>query len=236
MGKRAETGTKGRRKKNRKIEKKCYVPELWRDGIDNVPRRHAQHTEPELGPVRAMRGAAHLVQSSSCLDDARVLGIRSQQPHDDVVHRGAKDGALALDMQAPSAILVLAGVQIVLDFGAVGFRDGSVGHVPSDDDAGQEEHGAAVLARPVARWELQVREKLQAIACRIEGCACARELGEVLYLCSAQSIVLSFFHVPLYFSLSLPFPSYIYPSLGGMASNGILRTVDSPRWYLSAVL
>ena len=152
-------------------------PQLRWHGVDDVPVEHAQHAQPELGPVRAVEGAAQLPQGGARLLHARVLCVGAQDAQHGVVHGGAEDAALALDVQPPPAVVrVRAREQVVLELdGALG-GDGRLGHVPGDDQPGKEEHGAAILAPPVAGGQLELGEEGEAVFGGFERCLCGREV------------------------------------------------------------
>ena len=84
-------------------------------------------------------------------DQTQVLRVLSQQSQRRVVHRRTEDGALALDVQAPSPVFVLLRVEIVADLDAHLVGDALARDVPCDDEAGEEEEGSAVFAGPVPR-------------------------------------------------------------------------------------
>lgn len=143
-----------------------YIPDLGRNGVNTVPIHHAQNTQPGLGPVRAVDGTAKFVQKATSFDHARVILADTHKPESHVVHACAKNGAVGFNVQTPATILgMLTSKEIALDLRGVLWGDGSVGHIPGDQQPRQQKHGTTILASPVARLELQVGEERQAILC-----------------------------------------------------------------------
>ena len=83
---------------------------------------------------------------------------------------------------------MLTSVEIILEFDLVGFGDGRLGDIPGDDETGDQEHGTAVLAAPVARRELQLGEEFEAIFGGFEGGLWVRKVGLFLSSVSACSV------------------------------------------------
>ena len=72
---------------------------------------------------------------------------------------------------------MLTGVEIVLEFDLVGVRDWRLGDIPRNDETGDQKHGTAILAAPVAGRKLQLGEELKTIFGGLEGRLRVREVG-----------------------------------------------------------
>lgn len=157
-------------------------PQLWRNRIDNVPLRDAQHTEPEFGPVRTIDCPSQFVEPASCFDQPRILLTGSQDSQDRVVHGSPIDGTVPFDMQAPPTIFVLSCQQVVLDLDLIFWWNRCAGCVPANDQTGEEEKWSAILAGPVSWRELECRVEGQAVVNRLGGLRRGRQVRKVLSL------------------------------------------------------
>src|SRR5690242_16290279 len=101
--------------------------------------------------MRAFERTAQLPQRTARLLHPRILSIHTEYPQHCVVHGGTEYAALALNVQTPAAVLGMrAREEVVLDFDCALGGDRCVGDIPGDDEAREQEHGAAILAGPVA--------------------------------------------------------------------------------------
>lgn len=117
----------------------------------------------------------------SCFCSDRVVRVHAEDAEDNIVTSGAEDGAVALNMQAPTTIVGVGPCSKVrgdLDFPRLG--DGRVGDVAGDDDGRDEEHRATVLTGPLTFRELELGEEGEAIAGSIKWGVRCLEVGKAL--------------------------------------------------------
>lgn len=124
---------------------------------------NAENRKPELGPVRGVHRAAVPVEHAARFHHNGLLRVDADEPQGCIVEGGAEDGTLAFDVQAPAALGVGAGEEVVADFGAVGGLDRCVCYDPGDDDSWEKEHGSAIFAAPVSGGELEFFEEGEAV-------------------------------------------------------------------------
>ena len=98
-----------------------------------------------------------------------MFGADTQNPEDDVIHGGAKDGAVALDVQAPPSIVgMLSGEEIIHHLDPIRVRNRRSRDVPGDDQAREKKEGASILAGPIPAGQLKTFEEGQGVSSRVQ--------------------------------------------------------------------
>jgi hypothetical protein len=131
-----------------------------------------------------------LVQGRTGFDRDGVFSRYPEEPNDHIIQGRAEHGRVALFMaannrsasvrakiarpqphsHAPPAVLLVCAIEEEADeLEALLECEADAGEVRADDEAGQDEHHAAVLARPVPIVRLQVPVEVEAVLGRLEG-------------------------------------------------------------------
>lgn len=121
------------------------------------------------------------MERSSRLRNSWLIGWHTKQTQVEIVHHGAEDGTVTLNMQTPSSVYGVGASEDVTDhFRFVGFWDLVPADCPCYNDAGHEEERPAVLGAPVSVFELEVLEEFEAVFGCVEGGRGFREFRSIL--------------------------------------------------------
>mmetsp|Transcript_9534 Transcript_9534/g.27122 ORF Transcript_9534/g.27122 Transcript_9534/m.27122 type:complete len:252 (-) Transcript_9534:38-793(-) len=140
-------------------------PNLRGHGVQAIPLEDAQHGQPELAPTRYHRRPPVNQYPLPCPHALRVIGVHAEQPHRDVRENRAEHRGVALDVQAVPPVRVLLVLQVPHHLSLpVGTQDRfhRLSDVTRDDQSGHQEHGTAVVPRPVAVVHLELLVELEA--------------------------------------------------------------------------
>mmetsp|Transcript_4328 Transcript_4328/g.10746 ORF Transcript_4328/g.10746 Transcript_4328/m.10746 type:complete len:208 (-) Transcript_4328:126-749(-) len=142
-----------------------HKPHFRRERVLPSPVVNGEDAEPEFAPARDVRGAAALFDPlARCLSGGMVR-VDSHEAQGDVRENCAKHGGVSFDVKSEPAILVLVVQQVPNHFYFGGRREHLVFNFRDPrryDESGHEEHGPAVVARPVSVIRLKSVEELAA--------------------------------------------------------------------------
>lgn len=130
-------------------------PHLRWQRVEAPPLVHAEHCQPELGPRGVVHRAAARVHKSARAHAVRLRGGEPEQPRSHIVEAGAEHGGVAFDVKADAAVGILVVPEVPQQLETVRLRKLRLSHVTRNHEAGQQEHGPAVVTRPVAALHLQ---------------------------------------------------------------------------------